>query len=142
MKKTELTKEELQGVKSESKRYYDVVYKNLEANPKPMYSDESIQDMEDLLGSFEKFENDDEEKTNIANVMGIYLGECIIKKYGGKWIYDEKDNLVVKVNENFISNPIVKVYKRLTYGEEDSVYDFYMITDKLKDKIPPIYKSK
>ena len=66
-------------------------------------------------------------------VFGAYLGECIIRCYGGSWDL-VRDNWAVRFDEHNGVFPFSKVAKHIANGEEDSVLGFFTF-------IPHVYKD-
>ncbi len=85
------------------------------------YSKESLKEIETWLSSLKK----KQQKEFILNV-GAYLGECMIKNYGGTWV--QMDNTwAVKFENNSKAFPLSKVSKFVYNGSEDSFYSMYTI---------------
>lgn len=75
-------------------------------------------------------------KDGVGFGIGILLGQAMIEKYGGEWVYvgENKTNLAVKLGKgehNFIAFPITKTFKQLENGDEDSILSFYQTTATL-----------
>ena len=68
----------------------------------------------------------DEEKDRLVNMIGSYLGECIIRTYGGEWC-EAQDTWGVRVNEKLTAFPFAKVQKQYDNGIEggDSILSFF-----------------
>lgn len=80
-------------------------------------------------GSFDK-----EESKGLINSLGSFLGQCIIKNYGGYWQPDnETGSVAIVFDDNNKAYPFAKVSKQFENGLEDSVYSFYSI-------IPTVFK--
>ena len=62
----------------------------------------------------------------LVNVFGSYLGECVIKCYGGYWEIEE-GHWRVSFNENNALYPFSKVQKQFENGSEDSIKSFFDI---------------
>ncbi len=60
----------------------------------------------------------------MISVLGSYLGECIIRTYGGKWSLVEAGWCVEFDARNAVF-PFVKVEKQFANGAEDSIYSFF-----------------
>ena len=72
----------------------------------------------------------------LATALGAYLGETIIKTYGGGWAYFEQTNQWgIRFDDGNGAFPISKVYKQLEDGEFDSILSFYSIIPKIRDHI-------
>jgi hypothetical protein len=69
-----------------------------------------------------------EEINGLINSLGSFLGQCIIKNYGGHWQADEDNGTVAVVfDDNNKAYPFAKVSKQFENGLEDSVYSFYSL---------------
>jgi len=80
------------------------------------------------------FEN--EENQGLINSLGSFLGQCIIKNYGGQWQRDnETGAIVVAFDDNNKAFPFAKVSKQFDNGLEDSIHSFYTV-------IPTVFKIK
>jgi hypothetical protein len=68
--------------------------------------------------------------------VGAYVGEVIRKSCSGAWEGDDADpkveiNIALRLWDNSIIWPTQKAFKRLTNGEEDSLYTYaYVITSE------------
>ena len=61
----------------------------------------------------------------LPSMLGSFLGETIIRNYGGAWVYDEQGFLCVGFDETNAVYPIDKVRKQFENGLADSVLDMY-----------------
>lgn len=66
---------------------------------------------------------------SIMFALGSYIGETVIKLYGGEWITDDDDpqgetNITVKTAKGTLLSPVQRCIKRLLNGEEDSIYAY------------------
>jgi hypothetical protein len=70
----------------------------------------------------------EEQITQMAKVWGGYLGETIIKQFGGEWIMSSTfDNAIaVKIGDSEIYPP-AKIYKRIINGPEDNVDIYFKV---------------
>ncbi|MBQ8176402.1 MAG: hypothetical protein IJ035_05130 [Oscillospiraceae bacterium] len=64
--------------------------------------------------------------------VASYVGETVIKLYGGKWITDDKDpmgevNITVKLDNGIMLFPAQRVVKRYQNGNEDSIYAYVYV---------------
>jgi hypothetical protein len=62
----------------------------------------------------------------MINILGSYLGECIIRSYGGRWSRGE-EGWRVELDAKNAAFPFAKVRKQFENGEEDSVYSFFTL---------------
>ncbi len=68
-------------------------------------------------------------KGQILFALASYIGETVIKLYGGKWVIDENDpecdiNMAVETNSKTTLWPAKRCIKRFTNGGEDSIYGY------------------
>jgi len=72
----------------------------------------------------------------ILFALGSYVGETVIKLYGGEWVTNDNDpqgevNIAVKLANGTVMWPVVKCMKRYQNGAEDSIYAYaYVLSDK------------
>jgi hypothetical protein len=80
-------------------------------------------------------------------VAGAYVGEVMIRNNDGKWLRMEDANLpdgitmtqiVVKLPNDNITDPIAKAFKRFHYGDSDNVTYFYHVFTTGKPEGKPI----
>lgn len=69
----------------------------------------------------------------LINTLGSYLGECIIKCYGGYW-QNINGAWCVCFDEKNMAFPFTKVNKQFTNGQEDSIKSFFEL-------IPVMFKQ-
>ena len=71
--------------------------------------------------------------SQMAQMLGAYVGEVIIKHYGGNWALEDVGSqgktIVLNTGEIKIF-PVAKLYKRLKNGAEDNVYHYYQVVTK------------
>jgi len=67
-----------------------------------------------------------EEAQGLVNVIGAFLGECVIANHGGRWREDEH-GWGVFFDDGNAAYPFAKVRKQFDNGREggDSVHSFY-----------------
>jgi hypothetical protein len=68
--------------------------------------------------------------------LGSYVGEVIIRQYGGEWIGDDKDpqaemNIEVKLKGKVSLYPIQKTMKRLRNGKEDNLHHYVLVAGEI-----------
>ncbi|HMU46931.1 MAG TPA: hypothetical protein PKC72_11210 [Chitinophagaceae bacterium] len=77
---------------------------------------------------------DSEQSQGLVNSIGSFVGQCIIKNYGGHWQVDpDTQAACITLDDNNKIFPFAKTAKQFENGLEDSVYSFYTI-------IPAIFK--
>jgi hypothetical protein len=98
------------------------------------YSEESIQGLDEILVQVSEDPNIDLDFE--SRLWGSYLGEVLRRRYAGGWemtLYPGGTTAVpaVEVRGSRLF-PQMKVYRRLTMGEEEDLSSFYaMITERL-----------
>jgi hypothetical protein len=76
-------------------------------------------------------------RDRLVAMFGAYLGECIIRCYGGSWDLVD-DGWAVRFDEQNGVFPFSKVAKHIADGDEDSVLGFFQLIPKVyKDSIRP-----
>lgn len=70
----------------------------------------------------------EEQRTQMSKMWGGYLGETIIRQFGGEWIMSSafENALAIKIKEIEIYPP-AKIYKRILNGQEDSIEHYYKV---------------
>lgn len=71
----------------------------------------------------------------ILFALASYIGETVIKLYGGKWVIDDDDpnnevNMAVHTSSGTVLWPAKRCMKRYTNGAEDSIYAYVYILNK------------
>lgn len=69
---------------------------------------------------------------NIIFSLGCYVGETVIRLYGGKWHTDDNDpqgetNASVELDNGTVIFPIQRVIKRYHNGSEDGIYAYVYV---------------
>lgn len=64
--------------------------------------------------------------------LGCYVGETVIRIYGGKWYADDNDpqgeiNASVKLDNGTVIFPMQRVIKRYQNGSEDGIYAYVYV---------------
>lgn len=64
--------------------------------------------------------------------LGCYVGETVIRLYGGKWHTDDNDpegeiNASVELDNGTVIFPIQRVIKRYQNGSEDGIYAYVYV---------------
>jgi hypothetical protein len=98
------------------------------------FSSESIDPLDDILvlvGESPELDLDFE-----ARLWGSYLGEVLRRRYAGSWEMTPYPGGAVAVPAIEVRGsrlfPLMKVYRRLTVGEEEDLRAFYaMVTERL-----------
>ncbi|ALD21659.1 hypothetical protein [Hymenobacter sp. DG25A] len=67
----------------------------------------------------------EDEQPGVINALGCFLGECIIRTFGGYW-HRELNGLVgVRLQGRGLINPFVSVERHLLYGVADAVVSVF-----------------
>jgi hypothetical protein len=98
------------------------------------YSEESINSLDEiivLLSESPEIDLDFE-----SRLWGSYLGEVLRRRYAGNWEMTQYPGGQVAVPAVEVRGsrlfPLMKVYRRLTLGEEEDLQSFYsMVTERL-----------
>ena len=98
------------------------------------FTSESIDSLDEILvqvGESPELDLDFE-----VRLWGSYLGEVLRRRYAGAWEMTQYPGGVVAVPAVEVRGsrlfPLMKVYRRLTVGEEDDLRAFYtMVTERL-----------
>lgn len=67
----------------------------------------------------------DNSKAKLPNTAGSYLGECIRRTFGGKWVQHPEYGWSVQITDSLSAYPFNKVHKQLVNPEGDSVLGLF-----------------
>lgn len=72
--------------------------------------------------------------------LGCYVGETVIRLYGGKWHTDDNDpegeiNAAVELDNGTFICPMQRVIKRYQNGSEDGIYAYVYVLSPDKTKL-------
>lgn len=71
----------------------------------------------------------------IVNLIGSFLGECMIANYGGRWVEHPEAGWGVQFDTGFTAFPFNKVGKRFRPdGQADSIVSFYTVIPVLLEQ--------
>lgn len=73
----------------------------------------------------------DEEFNQLVSNLGSFLGEAIIKSFGGEWTPDQR-GWAIRWDEFNMAYPFVKVAKQIQNGQSDSIFSFYSVTGAMR----------
>ncbi len=65
-------------------------------------------------------------RDGLVSTLGSYLGECIIRSFGGAWV-EVDGSWCVRFDDRNAAYPFAKVGKQLENGDGDSVLSFFTI---------------
>jgi hypothetical protein len=63
-------------------------------------------------------------RDGLVSTLGSFLGECIIRSFGGEWA-ETDGSWCVRFDDRNAAYPFAKVAKQLEYGAGDSVLSFF-----------------
>ena len=78
----------------------------------------------------------DNNRGQIIFALGAYIGQTVIKVFGGEWVTDDNDpkgelEIAVKLPNGFTMWPVQKCIKRCQFGPEESIYSYVRIISTL-----------
>ena len=92
-------------------------------------ADFSIESLKDIDRFFDEQNKEDgilsQNTGRILFALGVYVGETIISNYGGQWDLENCDSemsIKIKVNDETILFPVLRVMSRYQYGNANSIY--------------------
>jgi hypothetical protein len=88
------------------------------------YNLESVQWLEGFIERQRANENFESMKDKFTNVFGSFLGECIVRCYGGNW-GEQNGSMAVLFDGDNAAFPFNKVRKQLDNGLEDGIGSFF-----------------
>lgn len=65
-------------------------------------------------------------REGLVSTLGSFLGECIIRTFGGQWA-EVEGSWCVRFDDRNAAYPFAKVGKHLEQGAEDSVLSFFTV---------------
>lgn len=112
------------------------------------FSEESIESLETILasvsGSLNLLKNDQVEEQ--VKLWGGYLGEVVRRYWNGGWELIQYPGGAAAVPTLLISGsqlyPLIKVYRRLTMGERENVWEFYRRIHNYLSTVHPLDGSR
>jgi hypothetical protein len=108
------------------------------------YSENSVMELETILTQLARRmasgESSPEDVGETCKMWGSYLGEVVRRRFGGEWsieTYPGKQfaTLTLSVGATKLF-PTMKIHRRLTQGEDDSVWAFYRMVKSRLEAIP------
>jgi hypothetical protein len=98
-----------------------------------------IESVEWLEGYIERLRNSGEfenveTKNKLISVFGSFLGECIVRCYGGRWTQDGEGEWCVAFDVDNMAFPFAKVAKQIDNGLDDGIASFFTV-------IPIVFKD-
>ncbi|GAB2957429.1 hypothetical protein GCM10027048_24960 [Hymenobacter coalescens] len=65
------------------------------------------------------------DRPNVVNALGCFLGECIIRAFGGSWQHNAAGVMGIQLGAHTFVRPFEHVDRQLTHGLTESVVGFY-----------------
>lgn len=101
------------------------------------YSEDSIEVLEEIVSAIAEELNPEDEEFQVR-LWGGYLGEVVRRRYDGEWTMSTYPGGVTAVPTLEVRGsqlfPLVKVYRRLTMGNEENLVTFYrLVASRLGD---------
>ncbi|MGE0658167.1 MAG: hypothetical protein AB7F36_11790 [Reyranellaceae bacterium] len=90
------------------------------------YNEESIEQISLWISHARKAATD-EETRQMAQLAAAFVGDCLCRLQGGRWISNEGETAVHLPN-GIVCRPFIKAQKQLANGESDSLIGFYRST--------------
>ena len=98
------------------------------------YNAESVAWVDGFIENQRNRSDIDENMVNgLVSTLGSFLGECIIRCYGGRW-QNIRGEWCVSFDDKNAANPFGKVRKQFMRGQEDSIKKFF-------EMIPQLFKE-
>lgn len=107
------------------------------------YTKESVDWLEGYIerlrnsGEFESVDMKDKP----TSVLGSFLGECIVRCYGGTWKQHESGMWCVAFNDDNMAFPFAKVAKQIENGLEDGIASFFNVMPTIFKDLTPAAPS-
>jgi len=115
-------------MKKEAEIYVDIIKKQNNVNLN--YTEKDLDAIEEIIEADVKIGHP-ENYPGTIQVLGSYLGETLIRKFGGKWVGNDPQFNIPAVEINSIRFfPHAKVYKRFENGKSDSLTSFYKVISR------------
>jgi hypothetical protein len=71
-------------------------------------------------------QGDPANRDGLVSTLGSFLGECIVRTFGGEWA-EVDGSWCVRFDDRNAAFPFAKVAKHLEHGAEDSVLSFFTV---------------
>jgi hypothetical protein len=122
------------------------VQKAREFNTQLDYTENSLMEVEVILSQLARgstlAQTSSDDVGEMCKMWGSYLGEVVRRRFGGEWsveTYPGKNfaTLTLSVGANKLF-PTMKIHRRLTQGEEDSVWSFYKMVKVKLEALPGV----
>jgi len=97
------------------------------------YDEDSIKWLAWLI-EFSRNRPQEQVNTNLKTSIGCFLGETIIARYGGEWVVTQSGDMGVRLRDQTVVFPFVKVAKQFKNGNADSIWGMFKMGDVLLQK--------
>ncbi|RAK63928.1 hypothetical protein [Hymenobacter edaphi] len=77
------------------------------------------------------------DRPNVVNALGCFLGECIIRSFGGSWEANTAGVMGIQLGGHTFVRPFEHVDRQLTHGLTESVVGFYQSVPERLASAPP-----
>ncbi len=117
-------------MKKEAEIYVNIIKE--QNNIKLNYAEKDLDAIEEVIEADIEIEHTEDYQGTIQ-VLGSYLGETLIRNFGGRWVEDKTFNTPAVEINSIKFFPHAKVHKRFENGKSDSLTSFYrFIKSKIK----------
>ena len=112
----------------------EAVRKNLNLT---QFDEKAVQALADFIEN-ERSNVPAESREAVVNALGCFLGECIIRSFGGWWRADTRGTAGVQIGQNFFLHPNFFIEQQFKRGMAESVAEFFAsLPTKLLNPPPP-----
>ena len=94
------------------------------------YDEESIKWLAWLI-EFSRNKPQEQVKMNLKTSIGCFLGETIIARYGGEWVVTESRDMGVRLPDQTVAFPFLKVSKQFNNGDADNIWGMFKMGEVL-----------
>ena len=95
------------------------------------FNKESVEWLDKYIDHIRQNKWTDEELNQLISNLGSYLGETIIRSYGGEWTLDQR-GWAIRWDEFNLVYPFMKVANHLRNGQSDSIFSFFSVTGAMR----------
>ncbi len=97
------------------------------------YDEASIKWLSSLI-EFSRSKPNEVVRNSLLTQIGCFLGETLIRRYGGEWVITDGGVLGVRLRSQAIAFPFEKVLKQFQNGTTDSIWGFFKMAEVLVAK--------
>ena len=95
------------------------------------YNEESVKWLDAYIEFVRVSDRTEEEFNQLVSNLGSFLGETIIRAFGGAWTLDQR-GWAVRWDDFNLVYPFLKVSRQLKVGSTESIYSFYAVTGAMR----------